>query len=88
MDGIGQRRRRHSCGSWPLRIRSQRFECERDTLTAADTQRNNPPGNSVATHRMKQSRGQDRPGGADRMPMRDGTAFDVDDVLRQAEVFI
>ena len=34
---------------------------------------------------MDQLGGQHRTGGADRMPMRDGAAFHIDDVLGQAE---
>ena len=64
----------------------QRFDRQRDTLTATDAKRDQAAGQTVPAHRMDQLRRQHCTGGADRMAMGDGAAFDVDDVLGQPEL--
>ena len=64
----------------------QGFDRQRDALTAADAKRDKAARETVAAHRVDQLGGQHRTGGADRMAMGHGAAFDVDDVLGQPEL--
>src|SRR5215469_12947830 len=64
----------------------QSFERERDALAAADAERDDAAFQTVAAHRMNEPRGEHGPGGADGVTVRDGAAFDVDDVLGEAEL--
>ena len=64
----------------------QGFERKRNSLTAADAQRDDTLFNTIAFHRMQQSSRQHRAGSADRVAVRDCTTFDVDDVRSQTEV--
>ena len=64
----------------------QRFDDQRDPLTAADAKRDQPARQAVAAHRVDQLGCQHRAGGADRMAMGDSAAFDVDDVIGQPEL--
>src|SRR5258708_19115289 len=63
-----------------------RLECERDALAAADAHGDDPAPEAVATHRMDEAGCQHRTGGADRMPVGDRAAFDIDDVGRKPEL--
>src|SRR5260370_8484328 len=63
-----------------------RLECERDALAAADAHGDDPAPEAVATHRMDEAGCQHRTGCADRMPVRDRAAFDIDDVGRKPEL--
>src|SRR5882724_8326182 len=62
------------------------LECERDALAAADAHSDDPAPEAVATHRMYEAGCQHRAGGADRMPVGDRAAFDIDDVGRKPEL--
>src|SRR5690606_35421340 len=64
---------------------SDHLQGQRDTLAAADAERDDAALESVALHRMQQPRGKYRAAGADRMAVGDGAAFDVDDVLGEAD---
>jgi hypothetical protein len=59
---------------------------ERDTLAAADAQRDDAALETVAAHRVDQSRRQHGARRPDRMAMSDGATLDIDDVLRQTEL--
>src|SRR5262249_4112281 len=63
----------------------QRFDRQCDALTAADAKRDEAACQTVAAHRVDQLGRQHCAGGADRMAMGDGAAFDVDDVLGEPE---
>src|SRR5258708_19744640 len=63
-----------------------RLECERDALAAADAHGDDPAPEAVATHRMDEAGCQHRTGCADRMPVGDRAAFDIDDVGRKPEL--
>src|SRR5229473_2848448 len=63
-----------------------RLECERDALAAADAHGDDPAPEAVATHRMDEAGCQRRTGCADRMPVGDRAAFDIDDVGRKPEL--
>src|SRR6056297_1227387 len=54
-------------------------------LTAADAQRYQTAPDTVARHGVQQPGGQHCPGRPDRVAMRDGAAFDIDDVLGQVQ---
>lgn len=58
-----------------------RFERERDTLSATDAERNDSLADPVALHRMQETGREHRARCADRVTMRDGAAFDIDDVF-------
>src|SRR5262249_60688753 len=82
-------------GSWqaawqgllvPFRGSVQRFDGQRDALTAADAQPDKAARQTVAAHRGEQLGRQHCTGGADRMAMGHGPAFDVDDILGQPEL--
>src|SRR5579864_7924370 len=59
---------------------------ERNPLTAADAQGHDAALDAIPLHRVKEAGGQDRAGGTDRMTMRDGTAFDVHDILSETQL--
>src|SRR5262249_34086262 len=87
----GLRQRGSWQAAWPgllvlLRVSVQRFDGQRDALTAADAKRDEAARETVAAHRVDQLGRQHRTGGADRMAMGHGAAFDVDDVLGQPEL--
>src|SRR5260370_5020904 len=63
-----------------------RLECERDALAAADAHGDDPAPEAVETHRMDEAGCQHRPGCAERMPVGDRAAFDIDDGGRKPEV--
>src|SRR5262249_31340205 len=63
----------------------QRLEGERDALPATDAQRDDATLEMIALHCVNEARGEHRAGRPDGMPVRDGTALDVDDVLRESE---
>ena len=63
-----------------------RFERERYSLSATDAQRDNSALDAVALHRMQKARCEHCPGRTNRMTMRNGTALDVDNILRQTKV--
>src|SRR4051794_39334392 len=63
-----------------------RLECQRDALAAADAQRDHAALETIAMHRMDEPRREHSAGRADRMAVRHGAAFDIDDVLRQAKL--
>src|SRR5712672_2510141 len=63
-----------------------RLEGECDTLTTADTERNNSALEPVSPHRVDQAGRQDGAGSADGMPVGDSTTLDIDNVLRQPEL--
>src|SRR6516225_12044452 len=69
-----------------FRVSEQRFDGQRDALTAADAKRDEAARETVAAHRVDQLGCQHRTGGADRMTMGHGAAFDVDDILGQPEL--
>src|SRR6202034_566624 len=64
----------------------QNFDGKRDTLTAADAKRDKAAREAVSAHRVDEFRGEHCTGRADRVAMGDGTALDIDDVLRQSEL--
>ena len=64
----------------------QALEDQGDALAAADAKGNNAPLDAVPLHRMEQPRGQDRAGRTDRVPMSNGTAFYVHNILCKAEL--
>ena len=72
-------------GASPIMIGSlHKFERERDTLSATDAERNDFLADPVALHRMQEtgrSNREHRARCADRVTMRDGAAFDIDDVF-------
>ena len=62
------------------------FERERYSLSATDAQRDNSALDAVALHRMQKTRCEHCPGRTNRMTMRNGTALDIDNILRQTKV--
>src|SRR6516225_4967468 len=72
--------KRHGIGSF-LSVSMQRFDGQRDALTAADAKRDKATPQAVTAHRMNQLGREHCTGGAYRMTMGHGAAFDVDDVL-------
>src|SRR5262245_59445058 len=65
---------------------SERLEREGDALPAADAKRHAAPLQAVALHGMQQPRSEHRAGRADGVAMRDRSAFDVDQILRELEL--
>src|SRR5262249_62298612 len=65
----------------PAPVLDDGFERKRNALPAADAQSDDAPFEIVAAHRMNETCGEDGAGCADRVAVRDGAAFDVDDVL-------
>ena len=63
-----------------------RFERERYSLPATDAQRDNSALDAVALHRMQKARCEHCPGRTNRMTMGNGTALDIDNILRQTKV--
>jgi hypothetical protein len=63
-----------------------RFKCEGNSLSAADAQSDYAAFQAVALHGMQKSRGQHRPGRANRMAVCNCAAFHIDNVLRKTEV--
>src|ERR1700733_10701835 len=59
----------------------QDFDGQRDTLAAADAERDQAARKAVPAHRVDKFRGEHRAGRADWMAVRDSAAFDVDDAL-------
>src|SRR6056297_3091591 len=56
-----------------------------DALAATDAKRYQSAPDVIARHGVQQPGGQHRPGRPDRVAMRDGTPFDIDDVLGQLQ---
>jgi hypothetical protein len=54
-----------------------RFQSERHALSAADAERDETAADAVALHRVKEPGGQDCSSCADRVPMGDRSALDV-----------
>ena len=63
-----------------------RFKRECYSLSATNAQRDNSALDAVALHRMQKARCEHCPGRTNRMTMRNGTALDVDNILRQTKV--
>ena len=59
---------------------------ERDTLAAADAQRDDAALETVASHRVDETGRQHGAGRSDRMAMRNRASLDIDDILRQTEL--
>lgn len=57
------------------------FQRQRDSLPAADAQRNDSLIDPVPLHRMQQTSREHSARRADRVTRRDGAAFDVDDIF-------
>src|SRR5580693_1502599 len=59
---------------------------KRDALAAADAKCDQAALEAVTPHRVNEPGREHGSGGADRMSMRDGSAFNVDDVLCKTEL--
>lgn len=70
----------------PKRGSIHRFKRKRNPLAATDAKSDDAFLDAVAFHRMQQSSGKHRAGGADRMTMRDRTAFNIDDTCVETQV--
>src|SRR5262245_5619283 len=70
----------------PGRNGSDGLEGQGDALPAPDAQRDHATTHAVAMHGVDKTRRQHSAGCADRVTMRDGTAFDIDDVLGETEL--
>lgn len=62
------------------------LEHEGHALPTADTQRHHATHEAVAAHGMKNPCREHRPGGADRVPMRDCAALDIDHLVGKTEL--
>src|SRR5215831_1296745 len=65
---------------------SNGLERQGDTLTTPDAQRDHAATHPITAHGMQKTRRQHGAGRANGVTMGDGTAFDIDDVLGQAEL--
>src|SRR5258707_8173897 len=65
---------------------SKCFERQRDTLTAANAERDHAAADALSTHRVQEPRREHGSGCANRMTMSNSSAFDRDDVLGHAEL--
>ena len=64
----------------------QNFDCQRDALAAADAECDKAAREAVPAHRVDEFRGEHRARCTDRVAMRNGAAFDIDDVVGQSEL--
>ena len=64
----------------------QSLQRERNCLPTTDAERNNAVLDAITLHRVQKPRGQHRTARTDRVSMRDGAAFDVHDIFRDAKV--
>lgn len=67
-------------------VRLQHFQRQRDALATADAQGDDAAFEAVALHRVHETRRQHRATGTDRMSVRNGSAFDIDNVFGKAQL--